>query len=112
MHHLALIAAVGPLPPAFVSRETSRIVRPWALLACAGIAYMAYAAYDSLPGLLQYAPRSAPPVLVARAESPKAAATSVRVVTKCIENGIVTSYSDAGCRPGARTQRILVKTQP
>jgi len=111
LHHLALIAAAGPLPPAFVSREATRIVRPWALLACAGFAYVAYAAYDSLPGLLRYAPRSAPVEAVTTPDVQEPASTSLRVVTKCVENG-VTSYSDADCGPGARAEHFLVTTQP
>lgn len=109
--HLALIPTVAARPSTFIARDVARIVRPWALLACGAIAYVTYTAFDSLPGLLEYAPREARTSAPPAPDFEPSAMAPLRVVTKCVE-GDVTSYSDGACTPGARTEVIILAPDP
>lgn len=107
---LVLIEPRAPLPPPSVAREAARIARPWALLACGAVAYLAYTAYDGLPALLHQQERAVETLtaaVVPQPPQPVAAPQAVQMVTKCVEDG-VTSYSDRPCAPGADAEGIIL----
>lgn len=108
---LALIHPAPPHPAALIARDVARIARPWALLACGAITYVAYTAFDSLPGLLQHAPRTVETSYQPAPVADQPSAIPLRMVTKCVING-TTSYSDADCAPGARAEVILLAPEP
>lgn len=107
---LVLIDSPAPNPQLAVAREAARIVRPWALLACGAVAYMAYTAYDSLPLLLRQQGRAVEVVTAAvipRPARPAAPPKPLQMVTKCVDHG-ATSYSDGECAAGAHAERIVL----
>ena len=108
---LALIEAAGPGLQLSASREAARIVRPWAILAWGAVAYMTYTAYDSLPLLLHHQARAVAVVtsaVVPRAAAPAAPAERLQMVSKCIDAGGTTTYSDSECAPGVHAERIIL----
>ncbi|MBE7367542.1 hypothetical protein [Ramlibacter pallidus] len=106
--------AFAPVPPP-ASRDLTRIVRPWALLAGLLAAYSVYTAFDGLPGLLQHAARVAPGIALRSVTGTVSAAplpaSRLQWVTRCEEDG-ATRYTDGDCAGGATSTPLIVTPDP
>ena len=112
---LALQPAAFAPPASPASRDLTRIVRPWALLAGLLASYSVYTAFDGLPGLLQHAARVTPGIALRSAAGTVSAApltaTRLQLVTRCDEDG-ATRYTDGSCEGGTTGRQLIVASDP